>query len=126
MINRSSKYKNRYVHRRDSLSLASLSLDDRDKLARIGVVTRASGDLPEEDEDDEDEEEELEEELEDGDGEAGGRKYGGRDGVEEFDGIGAGSGKVRSGLGLGVEDVVRRWSVMAQLMLPQSWTPGSE
>ncbi|CAM9837623.1 unnamed protein product [Scytosiphon promiscuus] len=39
VINRSSKYKNRYIHRRDSLSLAALSLDDRDKLTRIGVVT---------------------------------------------------------------------------------------
>lgn len=50
VINRSSKYKNRYIHRRDSLSLAALSLDDRDKLARIGVVMHASGDVPEEDE----------------------------------------------------------------------------
>ncbi|CAN0311922.1 unnamed protein product, partial [Ectocarpus fasciculatus] len=32
VINRSSKYKNRYIHRRDSLSLAALSLDDRDKV----------------------------------------------------------------------------------------------
>ena len=49
VINRSSKYKNRYIHRRDSMSLAALSLDDRDKLARIGVVTRSSSDVQEED-----------------------------------------------------------------------------
>lgn len=56
VINRSSKYKNRYVHRRDSMSLAALSLDDRDKLARIGVVTHASSDG----QDELDEEEDLE------------------------------------------------------------------
>ncbi|CAN0382116.1 unnamed protein product, partial [Hapterophycus canaliculatus] len=36
VINRSSKYKNRYIHRRDSLSLAALSLDDRDKVMALG------------------------------------------------------------------------------------------
>jgi len=38
VINRSSKYKNRYIHRRDSLSLAALSLDDRDKVRAVVVV----------------------------------------------------------------------------------------
>jgi hypothetical protein len=39
VINRSAKYKNKYVHRRDSLSLANLSPADKAKLAQIGVVT---------------------------------------------------------------------------------------
>lgn len=38
MINRSSKYKNRYIHRRDSLSLAALSLDDRDKVKELETL----------------------------------------------------------------------------------------
>eukprot|EP00903_Cladosiphon_okamuranus_P015625 g14428.t2 len=62
VINRSSKYKNRYIHRRDSLSLAALSLDDRDKLTRIGVVTNPTSegvpeDVEEYDEVDDEEEE---------------------------------------------------------------------
>lgn len=36
MINRSVRYKNRYVHRRDSLSLANITLDEKEKLAKIG------------------------------------------------------------------------------------------
>ncbi|CAN0592764.1 unnamed protein product, partial [Laminaria digitata] len=72
VINRSSKYKNRYIHRRDSMSLAALSLDDRDKLARIGVVTHSAEGLPEEDgeydEDEDEDEEEEEDEEEDGRG----------------------------------------------------------
>ncbi|CAM9508427.1 unnamed protein product [Ectocarpus sp. 4 AP-2014] len=39
VINRSVRYKNRYVHRRDSLSLANITLDEKEKLAKIGVVT---------------------------------------------------------------------------------------
>ncbi|CAM9947186.1 unnamed protein product, partial [Discosporangium mesarthrocarpum] len=39
VINRSTRYKNRYVHRRDSLSLANLTLEDKEKLAKIGVIT---------------------------------------------------------------------------------------
>lgn len=30
---------NKYIHRRDSVSLAALSAVDKEKLARIGVVT---------------------------------------------------------------------------------------
>jgi hypothetical protein len=33
---------NKYIHRRDSLSLAALSAVDKEKLAKIGVVTEAS------------------------------------------------------------------------------------
>lgn len=36
VINRSVRYKNRYVHRRDSLSLANITLDEKEKLAKIG------------------------------------------------------------------------------------------
>lgn len=36
VINRSIRYKNRYVHRRDSLSLANITLDEKEKLAKIG------------------------------------------------------------------------------------------
>ena len=39
VINRSAKYKNKYIHRRDSLSLAALSAADKEKLTKIGVVT---------------------------------------------------------------------------------------
>ncbi len=38
MINRSVRYKNRYVHRRDSLSLANITLDEKEKLAKIGAA----------------------------------------------------------------------------------------
>lgn len=139
VINRSSKYKNRYIHRRDSLSLASLSLDDRDKLARIGVVTRASGDLPEGDEDEDDDDDGEEEELEELEEEAGGGggssgggggargrvKYAGDDGAED-EAVGSGSGKVRTGTGEETEGV-DGWGlgVVLRLVLP-SWTPGTE
>ena len=36
VINRSARYKNRYVHRRDSLSLANITLEEKEKLAKIG------------------------------------------------------------------------------------------
>ena len=36
VINRSARYRNRYVHRRDSLSLANITLDEKEKLAKIG------------------------------------------------------------------------------------------
>lgn len=39
VINRSVRYKNRYVHRRDSLSLANITLDEKEKLAKIGTRT---------------------------------------------------------------------------------------
>lgn len=104
MINRSAKYKNRYIHRRDSLSLAALSLDDQDKLARIGVVTHAATDVHEEqeeeyeddDEDDEEEEEDEHEEAEDEGGSGTDRRGGGGGGRE---------GKTGGGKG-GVEDMV--------------------
>jgi len=40
VINRSVRYKNRYVHRRDSLSLANITLDEKEKLAKIGARPR--------------------------------------------------------------------------------------
>ncbi|CBN75573.1 conserved unknown protein [Ectocarpus siliculosus] len=97
VINRSSKYKNRYIHRRDSLSLAALSLDDRDKLTRIGVVTNhASEGVPEDDEEyeeDEDDEEE-EDEVREGGGSAGSGAAGQDSGKEGGNGEGANGKRV--------------------------------
>ncbi|CAM9309797.1 unnamed protein product [Chrysoparadoxa australica] len=53
VINRSSRYKNKYVHRRDSLSLANLSQADKEKLATIGVVTEAFNETYNDESDDE-------------------------------------------------------------------------
>lgn len=40
VINRSARYRNRYVHRRDSLSLANITLEEKEKLAKIGKKRR--------------------------------------------------------------------------------------
>jgi hypothetical protein len=42
VINRSPAYKNQYVHRRDSVSLAALSEAEIEKRIRLGLVTHAS------------------------------------------------------------------------------------
>ncbi|CAM9106958.1 unnamed protein product [Phaeothamnion confervicola] len=39
VINRSTKYRNKYVHKRDSFSVANLSLAEKEKLAKIGVLS---------------------------------------------------------------------------------------
>lgn len=52
VINRSPAYKNQYVHRRDSISLARLPESEIAKRMRLGLVTAAD----EEDDDDDDEE----------------------------------------------------------------------
>jgi diadenosine tetraphosphatase ApaH/serine/threonine PP2A family protein phosphatase len=41
VINRSPAYKNQYVHRRDSVSLASVSPDEIQKRMRLGLITQA-------------------------------------------------------------------------------------
>eukprot|EP00752_Nemacystus_decipiens_P018179 g16309.t1 len=92
VINRSSKYKNRYIHRRDSLSLAALSLDDRDKLTRIGVVTNNAADGVPEDVEEYDEEDDEEEEEDEGGGSAESGGAGQDNGKESGDAHG-GSGK---------------------------------
>lgn len=145
VINRSSKYKNRYIHRRDSLSLASLSLDDRDKLARIGVVTRAAGDVPdEEDEDDDSDEDDDEDEAAGGEGCGGYGAAGGSGGaggagaIPAGHGVTGGSGKVRQAVGLGIgleswtggigEAVTvggEGWAFVRRLVLPGSWIVAS-
>ncbi|CAN0283119.1 unnamed protein product [Ectocarpus sp. 12 AP-2014] len=70
VINRSVRYKNRYVHRRDSLSLANITLDEKEKLAKIGVVTDSYDDGADgsssEDGDNDPGEEDVEEDEEDG------------------------------------------------------------
>jgi len=43
VINRSPAYKNQYVHRRDSVSLASLSEQEIQKRIQLGLVTAAAG-----------------------------------------------------------------------------------
>ena len=58
VITRSPHYKNQYVHRRDSMSLASLPAQEVDARERVGLVVRA------EDDDDDDDEEEEEDDLE--------------------------------------------------------------
>lgn len=54
VINRSPAYKNQYVHRRDSVSLQSLSQDEIQKRIHLGLVTNnAAQDSDEEEEEDE-------------------------------------------------------------------------
>jgi diadenosine tetraphosphatase ApaH/serine/threonine PP2A family protein phosphatase len=66
VINRSGAYKNQYVHRRDSMSLATLSTTEIAKRMRLGLVTQTADDSSEEEWDDfESSEEEEEEDLED-------------------------------------------------------------
>jgi len=65
VINRSPAYKNQYVHRRDSVSLQSLSENEIQKRMHLGLVTstpQADSDEEEEDEQWEDFEDESEEE----------------------------------------------------------------
>ena len=50
VINRSPAYKNQYVHRRDSVSLASLSNSEIVKRMRLGLVTAPNQDSSEEEE----------------------------------------------------------------------------
>lgn len=38
MINRSAKYKNKYVHRRDSVSLANFTLQELQAQADLGLI----------------------------------------------------------------------------------------
>lgn len=40
VINRSSKYKNKYVHRRDSMSLANLTLQELQAQVDLGLVVQ--------------------------------------------------------------------------------------
>lgn len=66
VINRSPAYKNQYVHRRDSVSLLTLSNSEISKRARLGLVTDADADSSDDEEwDDFDSSEEEEEEEED-------------------------------------------------------------
>lgn len=66
VINRSPAYKNQYVHRRDSVSLATLSTNEIAKRMRLGLVTQNPDDSSEEDWDDfESSEEEEEADLQD-------------------------------------------------------------
>lgn len=60
VINRSPAYKNHYVHRRGSVSLATLSESEIEKRMRLGLVTNEAVD---DDEEIEEEWEELEEEV---------------------------------------------------------------
>ena len=63
VINRSPAYKNQYVHRRDSVSLQSLSETEIQKRMRLGLVT--STPAPDSDEEEEEEEwDDLDEESE--------------------------------------------------------------
>lgn len=52
VINRSPAYKNQYVHRRDSISLASLSTQEIAKRMRLGLITQDQDDSDEEEWDD--------------------------------------------------------------------------
>jgi diadenosine tetraphosphatase ApaH/serine/threonine PP2A family protein phosphatase len=52
VINRSPAYKNQYVHRRDSMSLATLSTSEIAKRMRLGLVTAPTGDSSDEEWDD--------------------------------------------------------------------------
>ncbi len=52
VINRSPAYKNQYVHRRDSVSLATLSSSEIAKRMRLGLVTAPTGDSSDEEWDD--------------------------------------------------------------------------
>lgn len=61
VINRSPAYKNQYVHRRDSLSLHSLSETEIEKRMRLGLVTNT----PASDSEEENEEDERWEDFED-------------------------------------------------------------
>lgn len=65
VINRSPAYKNQYVHRRDSMSLASLSTSEIAKRMRLGLVTQTQDDSSEEEWDDFESSEEEEEIQED-------------------------------------------------------------
>ena len=65
VINRSPAYKNQYVHRRDSMSLATLSTSEIAKRMRLGLVTQTQDDSSDEEWDDfESSEEEDEVDLE--------------------------------------------------------------
>lgn len=68
VINRSPAYKNQYVHRRDSVSLAKLSKEEIDKRVKLGLVT-GGADVGAESSHHGEEDEELDywEDLEDGD-----------------------------------------------------------
>lgn len=44
VINRSVKYKNKYVHRRDSVSLANLSLQELQAQADLGLIVQPDSD----------------------------------------------------------------------------------
>lgn len=50
VINRSPAYKNQYVHRRDSMSLATLSSSEIAKRMRLGLVTAPTVDSSDDDE----------------------------------------------------------------------------
>jgi hypothetical protein len=67
VINRSPAYKNQYVHRRDSVSLAAMSATEIERRMKLGLVTSSSSDAG-----DAEDEEPLEEwqDLEDDDDEA--------------------------------------------------------
>jgi len=62
VINRSPAYKNQYVHRRDSVSLAAMSSDEIQKRMKLGLVTAGN---EAENNSNNDEDEELEDSWED-------------------------------------------------------------
>jgi hypothetical protein len=70
VINRSPAYRNHYVHRRDSVSLAALSESEIEKRMRLGLVTNdtVSDDGAEEQQVEEEEWEDLDEEGDDMEG----------------------------------------------------------
>lgn len=61
VINRSPAYKNQYVHRRDSVSLACLTETEIQKRLQLGLIKDVGGDLSEKDDDEDDESDDLEE-----------------------------------------------------------------
>ena len=63
VINRSPKYKNKYVHRRTSVSVASLTEEEMEERRRLGLIRTSVGDaeyyrMKRETEEEEEEEEE--------------------------------------------------------------------
>lgn len=90
VINRSPAYRNQYIHRRDSVSIAMLSEQEISERMKLGLITSDPGEGGDEDEEDEDGEfeqwDDLEEDDEEGDeGDSAGRSDDGEE-EEEDDG----------------------------------------
>eukprot|EP00566_Odontella_aurita_P008399 CAMPEP_0113544504 /NCGR_PEP_ID=MMETSP0015_2-20120614/10746_1 /TAXON_ID=2838 /ORGANISM="Odontella" /LENGTH=673 /DNA_ID=CAMNT_0000444773 /DNA_START=360 /DNA_END=2381 /DNA_ORIENTATION=- /assembly_acc=CAM_ASM_000160 len=86
VINRSPAYRNQYIHRRDSVSIAMLSDQEIKQRMRLGLITADPGEGDDEDDGEFEQWDDLEEDDDDGDeGDSVGRSEGDEEEEEEED-----------------------------------------